>query len=128
MAKLESHPVQPKPVDRARWRDVGFDYDDVSDTLTLYLFGLQHPSKVFHTNDFFDLLIDPETEEIVGYQIEGFLTYVVYKEPWLLAHAELAGIPPERIAAIRNHMMHDQGRDLAETFDSFAKRAILRTA
>jgi hypothetical protein len=36
MAKLEPHPVQPKSVDQARWRDVGYYYDDVSDTLTIY--------------------------------------------------------------------------------------------
>ena len=127
MAKLEPHPVQPKHVDPERWRDVGFYYDDVSDTLTLYFFGLQHPSKVLHTTEPFDLLIDPETEEIVGYQIEGYLTFVVYKEPWLLRFAEPAGIDPERVAAIRDELVQDPKRDEARTFDTFA-RAMLRIA
>ena len=128
MAKIEPHPVQPKRVDRAQWRDVGFDYDDVSDTFTLYLFGLRHPSKVLHTPAFFDLLIDPATETIVGYQIEGFLTDVVYDQPWLLAYVEVAGIPQERVAAVRNRIMRDHRERLAETFASFAERAALRSA
>ena len=128
MAKIEPHPVQPKRVDRAQWQDVGFDYDDVSDTFTLYLFGPRHPSKVLHTSEFFDLLVDPATETIVGYQIEGFLTYVVYDQPWLLAYAEVAGIPQERVAAARNHIMRDHRERLAETFASFAERTTLRGA
>ena len=126
MAKIEPHPVQPKRVDREQWRDVGFDYDDVSDTFTLYLFGLRHPSKVLHTAAFFDLLIDPVTEAIVGYQIEGFLTYVIYDQPWLLAYAEVAGIPQERVAAARDRIMRDQRQRLAEAFASFAERAAPR--
>ncbi len=128
MAKIEPHPVQPKRVDRGQWRDVGFDYDDVSDTFTLYLFGLRHPSKVLHTPGFFDLLIDPATETIVGYQIEGFLTHVVYDQPWLLAYAEVASIPQERVAVARNRIMHNHRERLAETFESFAERAALRSA
>ena len=128
MAKIEPHPVQPKRVDRAQWRDVGFDYDDVSDTFTLYLFGLQHPSKVLHTPDFYDLLIDPATETIVGYQIEGFLTYVVYDQPWLLTYAEVAGIPQERVVAVRDRIMANHRQRLAETFASFAERAVPRGA
>ncbi len=125
MATIEPHPVQPKRVDQAQWRDVGFDFDDVSDTFTLSMFGLRHPSKVLHTVDFFDLLIDPATETIVGYQIEGFLTYVVYDQPWLLAYAEPAGIPQERVAAARDRIMRDHRQRLAETFVSFAERATL---
>jgi hypothetical protein len=128
MAQIEPHPVQPKRVDRAQWLDVGFDYDDVSDTFTLYLFGLQHPSKVLHTPAFFDLLVDPATETIVGYQIEGFLTHVIYDQPWLLTYAEVAGIPQERVAAARDRIMRDHRDRLAETFVSIAERAVLHSA
>ena len=126
MAKIEPHLVQPKRVDQAQWRDIGFDYDDVSDTFTLYLFGLRHPSKVLHTPKFFDLLVDPVSEAIVGYQIEGFLTYVIYDQPWLLAYAEVAGIPQERVAAARTRIMRDYRERLAETFASLAERAAPR--
>ena len=38
----------------------------------------QHPSVVFHTGNVADLLVDPQTEVIIGYQIEGYLARAVY--------------------------------------------------
>jgi hypothetical protein len=82
------------------WQDVEYDYDEESDTLALHLFGLGRPSLVVHTAGDIDLLVDPATSVVVGFQIEGFLAQVVYRDPQYLSIARNAGIDPQVLAAI----------------------------
>ena len=125
MVTLEPIPVSPNPPDRETidWDSAAFTYDADADILALLFFGRQHPSVVFHTGKGADLLIDPETEMLVGYQIEGYLTAAVFRDPTLLAYAEYAGIPTDLVAEIRGRIARDSMRALADSFEQVALRS-----
>jgi hypothetical protein len=82
------------------WQQVEYDYDRESDTIALHLFGSDRPSLVMHTPNDIDLLVDPTTSLVVGFQIEGFLAHVVYRDPQYLLLARNAGIDPQILARI----------------------------
>ena len=112
MGALKPIPVTPTRPDPATidMRKVAFDYDRRSDIFTLHLFGRGQPAKVLHTGKVIDLGLDPTTHVIVGFQIEGYLVQAVYRLPHLLALAELAGIPQEEVATIRQRVARDDER------------------
>ena len=62
------------------WQRVEYDYDQESDTIAMYLFGFEQPSLVVHTPSDIDLLVDPTTSLVVGFQIEGFLAQAIYRD------------------------------------------------
>ena len=112
MGALKPIPVTPTRPDPATidMRNVAFDYDRRSDIFTLHLFGRGQPAKVLHTGKVIDLGLDPTTHVIVGFQIEGYLAQAVYRLPYLLALAELAGTPQEEVATIRQRVARDDER------------------
>lgn len=90
-----------------RWPDFGslpsqqarFTYDGPSDTLFVDLYGEPRAAASIPLDrgdrDYLFLRVDPQTEEVVGLQIEHFLTYAVAQHPELrnaLAVADLVGI------------------------------------
>src|SRR5215208_5277621 len=119
MVEIEPIPVSPRLPDLASvsWRDAEIDYDRETDTFTLYIFGRQRPSALHHGPGLVDMLVDPTTEEDVGFQIDGYLTHAVYRQPNLLDHADLACIPIEEIEQIRRRIARmgqdDEQRKLA---------------
>lgn len=125
MVALEPIPVSPKPADPETidWDKTAFTYDADADILALLFFGRQRPSVVLHTGRGADFLIDPESEVIVGYQIEGYLAAAVYRDPTLLAYAEYAGIPTAVVAEIRGRIARDSMRALADSFEQVALRS-----
>jgi len=92
-------PMFPAPAE-IDWQQVEYDYDRESDTISLHLFGFDRPSVVLHTPSDIDLLVDPTTSLVLGFQIEGFLAQVVYRDPQYLLLARNAGIDPEILARI----------------------------
>ena len=92
-------PTFPAPTE-IDWQRVEYDYDQDSDTIALHLFGFDRPSVVMHTSSDIDLLIDPTTALVVGFQIEGFLAQVVHRDPQYLLLARNAGIDPQVLARI----------------------------
>ncbi len=120
MGALEPIPVTPIRPDPATidMRTVEFDYDRRSNIFTLHLFGRGKPAKVLHTGKVIDLRLNPTTQVIVGFQIEGYLAQAVYRLPRLLALAELVGIPQEEVAAIRQRVARD---------DEWWKRALVES-
>ena len=112
MGALEPILVTPTRPDPATidMRNVEFDYDRRSDIFTLHLFGRGQPAKVLHTGKVIDLRLDPTTQVIVGFQIEGYLAQAVYRLAHLLALAELAGTPQEEVATIRQRVARDDER------------------
>lgn len=54
---------------------------------------------------YFNLVLDPETDEVVGFHIEDFLAYAVKRRPVLLhalARAELHGVSAADVARMRS--------------------------
>src|SRR5688572_6338522 len=70
-------------------------YDRRSDTLMVHFFGRGRSTVSDPTDTFLYALVDPDTNELVGYHIEGFLAGAVKQIPaaiLLLDFAELRGI------------------------------------
>ncbi len=111
MAVNDSQPVRPKQPDLAAIdpRNVVAEYDRESDTLVVQLFGRGRPAVILHTGGVSDYWLDPETHEIIGLQVEGYLVHAVYQLPLLLDMAEFVGIPAEEVAAIRQRISRERG-------------------
>ena len=124
MGPITPHPVEPRRADpeTVDWDNVVFEYDQDADIFAFYLFGPQHPAKLLQTRSGIDLLIDPTSQVIVGYQIEGYLARAVYQDPALLAYAEYAGIPAPLIEETRRRIDREWKRALADSFEQTALR------
>jgi hypothetical protein len=106
MMVREFHAKRPEHLDPA---NVVVRYDDMSDTLMVHLHGLGRPGVSVPvidgqpTNEYFRL--DPVSEEIIGMQIEAFLSGTVYRNAVYLAFAELAGIDSATLERVREEMV-----------------------
>lgn len=112
---MNDHPtaLRRPNLDTLDFERVVFDYDRESDTLLLLLFGRGRPAVILPGDKYIDLWLDPGTKEIIGFQIEGYLSHVVYQQPRLLGLAELAGIRAEEIERIRQGITPDKRKRAA---------------
>lgn len=94
------HPKMPAYGD-LDWRTFRLDYDRLSDTLYLDFYGEPRAAISYPVTDHVLYSVDPETEAVVGYQIDGFLAHVVYTTPVFLDLAEQIGLSPDEVARIR---------------------------
>lgn len=103
MALKQSWPVRPRFPDWPHLdpRRLQVDYDRESDLLVVALFGLGRPATVLQTGGLIDYLLDPESDEVVGFQIDGYLSRAIDADPLLLDFADAAAIPAEEIQVIR---------------------------
>ena len=99
-------------------------FDRVSDTLHVHLFGKAQPAVSVDVGPHLYLRIDVETEEMVGFQIDHFLYRVVKDHPAFLEAAELAGVPADEVAAIRQALPREV-RQRAAVDAVFAQLAAL---
>lgn len=119
------NPRWPEP-DSLVFEDVVVLYDRLSDTLIVHFFGYGRPAVSVpmenQPEDYAFLLVDARTDEVVGIQIEEFLSEVVLQEPRFLQLAELAGIGHAELDAIRRDIRPaDQKRAaVAPVFDILA--------
>lgn len=102
--------IQPRPF---LWEDVdsnrvAISYDCPSDTLLIHLFGRHQPSVSVPIARYLYALVDPESEQIVGVHVEGFLAQAVKEHPDELAildHAELRGISPIEVRGLQREIL-----------------------
>lgn len=102
--------IQPRPF---RWDDVdsaqiAISYDRPSDTLLIHLFGRRRPSVSVPVDRYLYVLVDPESAQVVGIHIEGFLAQAVSEHPSeiaILDYAELRGITPIEVRALQREFM-----------------------
>jgi hypothetical protein len=119
------NPKWPKP-HSLDFKQVVTLYDHLSDTLIVHFYGLGRPAvSVPMENQPTDqafLLVDARTEEVVGIQIEEFLSEVVHQEPRFLQLAELAGVDRTELDAIRNGISQEDRKRaaVAPVFDLLA--------
>jgi len=99
---------------------IRFTYDRPSDTLFVDFFGDARPAASdpldLGDRDYFYLRVDVATDEVVGLQIEQFLSYAVVQHPELvdaLVEAELVGIAADEAARLRQRVrpVADPGAD-----------------
>lgn len=86
-------------------RDVAFSSDRDSDTMMVHFFGTPQPAVSISIDDPDDALyvrLDRAADEVVGLQIEGFITRFIFRHPdWVdtLSIARLCGITREDAVA-----------------------------
>lgn len=91
---------------RSHAGEAAFSFDRESDTLFVHFYGAARSSisvPVDDPEDAWYLLWEPETAEVVGLQIEGFLTHFIFRHPEFgdaLAVARLRGISREEALAV----------------------------
>jgi hypothetical protein len=92
------------------WRRFSLDLDRLSDTLYWDFYGEPRPSVSFPLNDHVLLSVDPESEAVVGFQLDGFLAHLVYEVPAFLELSDLIGLSPDEVRDIRERIEPDQRR------------------
>ncbi len=106
MAMTEMRTLRPKMpklsnLDLTKSR---FDFDRLSDTLYWDFYGEPRPAISYPRTDHVLYSVDPETEEVVGFQLDGFLARVVYEVPIFLELADVIGLTPEEVDEIRSKL------------------------
>ncbi|MDQ3692523.1 MAG: hypothetical protein M3464_02695 [Chloroflexota bacterium] len=102
-------------------------YDRLSDTFLLLLYGRERLWVATGGRSYIYALVDPTTEEFVGWQIEDFLARAVREEPgWVevLGYAELLGMTVEDVRVVRHQVLGYRGRFL--TWLRRALRSLVR--
>jgi hypothetical protein len=83
-------------------RDIAYSYDRASDTMMVHFFGTPRPAvsiAIDNSDDALYVRLDRAADEVVGLQIEGFLTSFIVRHPdWAdtLLIARLRGITREQ--------------------------------
>ncbi len=97
-------------------RQVVFNYDRDSDILLFYPYGKDRPAVAAGGSDYVYVLIDADSAEFVGVQIEDFLSRAVKAQPNLLDVldvAELQGMTLDDVRQARQQALGYRGRFLA---------------
>jgi hypothetical protein len=98
----ESRPPTDRPSSR-RPLEPKISYDRDSDELVAFFYGpLPHVADYFTDEAAF--LVDPDTDELLGFQIDDFLSVVAPMRPLLykvLLAAHLRGITPEEVQGLQ---------------------------
>jgi len=89
-------------------RGIVLSYHPDADTLIVHLYGRERHAAMVDVTDHLLLRVDPRSHEVVGFQIEGFVTTVLPGRPDLLMLAEAAGVPTEAIETARQRVEPDQ--------------------
>lgn len=94
-------------------RQIEMIYDHPSDTFSFLFYGRGRPSVVVGDGDPVSFLADPETGELLGFQIENYFTSAAIDYPQILdafEHADLRGITLEQVRKKRHLMLGYRGR------------------
>lgn len=70
-------------------------YDEVSDTLLVFFYGSPEPSVSVDVSNTMYAMLDPDTEELIGLQIEAFKKAYLPEHPWLEPLIRYEGQPSE---------------------------------
>jgi hypothetical protein len=100
----------PKPF---RWEEINpaqvvVSFDRRSDTLLIHLFGRDCGSISVHMANYLYVMVDPDTEESLGFHIEGFVGQAVKDVPVaieLLDYGELRGITPAEVRELQRETL-----------------------
>ncbi len=84
-----------------------------------------HQFQSPESNEYLYLRVDDETRQVVGVQIEGYLTHAVRQDPRWLVWGELAGISTEVMNEAKERIGMDRRREsaLLTTFDDLVSLA-----
>jgi hypothetical protein len=88
-------------------------YNEVADELVVFLFEGVEQSVALDSGDNVYMLLEPDSEEIVGFQFDNFMSRVVLQKPQLLALASLAGVDDDLIEKARQRIGEERSRQAA---------------
>ena len=96
-------------------------HDRPSDTLTVHFYGRGRPAVSVPSprdvdRDFLYMRFDPETDQLVGFEIKDFLDLYVSDHPetlYLLKTAELRGITRKEVEAVEQGIAPEKWRAAA---------------
>jgi hypothetical protein len=90
---MEESPIQFPDLNDLDPEQIVFSYDEEADSLLIHFFGRPMPAESVPIDQFVLLRVRPDTNELVGVEIEAFVHAALGNEPRYLAFAELAGVP-----------------------------------
>jgi hypothetical protein len=119
--------IRPKPLnwDTIDPEKVVIRYDRPSDTLLVHLFGLGRSSISVPIDRYLYVMADPDSEEIIGIHIEGFLAQAVKEHPRqidILDYAELRGMTPGEVRALQREIL-----GIRHQLAALLRAAVIRT-
>jgi hypothetical protein len=103
----EIHP-QPIRLEEIDPEKVVVSFDRRSDTLLIHLFGRGRGSVSVPVGNCLYVMVDPDTEETIGFHVEGFLGQAIKDVPEaieLLDYAELQGITPAEVRELQRETL-----------------------
>lgn len=120
--------IHPKPLswDTVDPEKVVIRYDRPSDTLLVHLFGRGRSSISVPVDRYLYVMVDPDTEGIIGIHIEGFLSQAVKEHPRnidILDYAELRGMTPGEVRALQRETL-----GIRRQLVGLLRSALIRTA
>lgn len=86
------------------------EFDRLSDTLYWDFYGEPRSAIAVPVTDHVLYSVDPETEGVVGLQIEGFLAHFVSEAPVFLDLADQLGLTAEDVETIRGGLGPEERR------------------
>ncbi len=97
------------------WDEVTLSYDRLSDVLLVFVADRSQPAVVVYDDDdaTWPCLVNPDTMQFFGWQIESFLTTAVRHNPGfinLLDHAELIGLTADELRDERQRVLGYRGQ------------------
>jgi hypothetical protein len=119
--------IHPKPFhwDAIDPEKITISYDRPSDTLLVHLFGRGRPSISVPIDRYLYVMVDPDTEDVIGIHIEGFLAQAVPEHPQQIAildFAELRGMTPGEVRALQRERLGLRHLLAAEVRAALARR------
>lgn len=98
------------------WRVAPLDRDELSklspdiryvprtDSVFVFLYGADRPAVGVVMDHNLTLLIDPETDQLLGFEIDHFLTEAVFAQPALEPLLDLPGMPAKQAKEVRKKL------------------------
>lgn len=88
-------------------------YNDAADELVVFLLPDVEHSVALDWDEHTYLLLDPVTEDVVGFQFDNFMSRAAVERPQLLVLAQLASVDPSLIERTRERIGEDRVRQAA---------------
>lgn len=88
-------------------------YDDNTDTMHVHFSGRPQPAVIVAVTDCVNLRVNVELHQVVGLQIDDYLSYAIQQIPVLIGLAELAGIESSTVEAARQTIPVERKRESA---------------
>ncbi len=99
--EIHSKPIRLDTIDPEK---AVVSFDRRSDTLLIHLFGRGRGLVSVPVGNYLYVMVDPDTEETIGFHVEGFLSQAIKDIPEaidLLDYAELRGISPAEVRELQ---------------------------